>query len=218
MKLVHPYYIDLLEIKEDSPETLVIERPEYFRKVINELVIQCNTGYGDFVLSEGTQTLQLNKECMLISDIFNLGFDNRSLKTKLQQILVEECQENMLEPIISEINQLGAELCSTSRYPITFNMNLTITDLVKMLDFSVDSEPMDELERLLEYISMNCELLGKNLVIVLGIKDLMSRDEYTEFIKMMQYRKIKLLMIEHQQHDYDDLRHLRIIDNDLCVI
>ena len=218
MKLAHPKYFEPVEVTEEDPFTLIIENNKVFRKTVNEMIMQCNTSAGDFILSENNSSMNFGKLTMVITDLFSLNFELRQLKTKLNQICIEDCDDNLCLEIVRKLNELGSIICNTSRYPMTFNMEITRGDIIKLLNFQIDSISMMDTERILEFINMSTELLDKKLIIIVGIKDILNPKEYDEFIRLVQYKKIRLLMLEHRQHSYDDLSRIRIIDEDLCVI
>lgn len=218
MKFVHPYYFDPIIIEDTDPETLVIENNRYFRSMTADLLEQYNNDYGDFVLSEGNDLLNLAKTTAIITDPFSIDFNSRTLKSKLLQILSSECAELNYMSVISDLNRLGFEISSGSKFSLTFKSELTLTDLLKFLDFQIDHISLDPIESLLEYISLSSELLNKSLIITYGIKDILTFDEYSEFEKSIKYKHLKLLLVEHRCHRSDDPKHRRIIDEDLCVI
>lgn len=218
MILTHSYYLDPIELTEEQPQTLIIERGDYFRSFVSELISQTISGNGEFVLSEGSMMLDLNKNAVVISDILSLEFDSRQIKNRLIQDLVLDCDETIVNNVVNSLNNLGYSFASKSKHPISFNMNLTVSELVKLLDFRIDTEPYTDIENIFEYISVCSELLGKRLIIIVGLKDLVAEDEYMEFEKMISYKKYTVLLIEHRQHAFDNSEFSYIIDEDLCSI
>lgn len=218
MKLAHPYYFDPITIEEADPATLVIENNRQFRNVIDNLIEQHETDFGDYVLSEENDILSLSKECLIISDPFNLNFESRQIKSKLLQSVMSDSTDNHYLDLISSINLLGAELCQQSRYSIIYNTNISLSDLLKWMDFKIDTYQLNRIEQILEYINVHVELLSKKLIIAVGLKDYLDDAEYYELIKILEYKHIRILFLEHRTHRFDDRNHTRIIDEDLCVI
>ena len=218
MKMAHPVYFEAVEITDENPQTLVIENNQLFRKAVLEMKSQCEISVGDYILSQDNATMNFEKNTVLITDPFTTDFEQRQLKTKLNQLLIEEIDYDHLLTTINKLNETAVMISNTSRYPLTFNMDINAGDIIKLLNFQIDALSFEDTERILEYINISSELLGKKLVILIGIKDILNAEEYSDFIEMIVYRKIHLLMLEHRQHDYDDINHLRIIDSDLCVI
>lgn len=221
MKLVNLKYFDVIPINESEPETLVIENCQLLRNLMEDLVYQIETDEGDFVLSdERNKPLLLSKSLMLMTDIFHLDTTGKSLKTKLNNLIISEYSDiEGREQLMERLNNLGITICNECPYPLSFKSNLTFTDVVKLLDFTLDISEGTFWERLMEYISVSFELLGFKSLVTLNLKDFISKEEYDELIKSFSYKNIPVLMIESRQHkDLDSNSHIHIIDNDLCVL
>ena len=220
MKITHPYYFDPIEITSAAPETLVVEKGEYLRRIISELSQQYKTGDGQFVISEDNQIKDLTKSVNLITDIFQLDLEGKAFKTRIQSYLADVCFDSEEgAQLVSRIKQYAYKLCEQTVYPITFESEFQLTDLIRFLNFRYYPDCDGMVEQLSEYMAGTMNILKKKLCITLNIKDFMSISEYDEFIKQLQYKEVELLMIERHVHkDMDDIHHLRIIDKDLCVI
>lgn len=221
MKLVNLNFFDVIPISESEPETLVIENCQLLRNMMEDLVYQIETDDGDFVLSDDrNKPLLLSKSMMLITDIFHLDTTGKSLKTKLNNLIISEYSEiEGREQLIERLNNFGITICNECPYPLSFKNNLTFTDVVKILDFTLDISEGTFWERFMEYISVSFELLGFKTLVTLNLKDFISKEEYDELVKSFSYKNIPVLMIESRQHtDLDSNSHIHIIDNDLCVL
>lgn len=221
MKLLNQKYFDLLYISESTTETLVVENPEILRCMIEELVYQTTSDSGDYILSDTKNApMKLTSSVLLITDIFHFENAGKPLKTKINNLLVYEYSDvDGREELLTDINRIGIEICNSFPYPLTFKSTLTFSDIIKILDFSLDIAEGSFWERFLDYITVSFQLLGYRLLVTLNLKDFISKQEYEELIKNLTYRNIPLLMIESRQHpELDDIDHIRIIDHDLCVL
>lgn len=220
MKIVHPEYFDVISISEDTPETLVVENSVYFREIVDSILFQKNTEVGDYVVSDHNEILSFSKSCLLITDIYNYYENDRQLKTKIQNMVLNEAQySDKPRHLLADLNDYAIDMANTIPYSVKFKENITITDLIKFFDYSLDLSNFDFWERLLEYMKICKEQLNYKLVITVNLKDSISTEEYTEFIKYVADNKICLLMIERNIHDnLDETGHIRIVDSDLCVI
>lgn len=220
MKIVHPEYFDPITIEEDQPETLVIESPVYFRKIVSSLLLQGNTKDGDFILSEHDDPIAFNKNCLVITDIYNYVENDHQLKSKIQNIIFNEASySRKLTTIITSLNEFGIELANETQYSVKFKDNITLIDLIKLYDFTIDLSCYEFWEKIIEYMKLCKELLHYKLFITINLKDSISEDEYKDFYKDICNNRIPLLMIERNSHEkLDDIKHLRIVDSDLCVI
>ena len=220
MKFVHPYYFDPIAVSSEYPETLVVERGDYLRTMISELNEQIRTGNGKYVVSSDNDIKDLGKTVNLITDIFQLDLEGKSFKTKIQSYLTDICFDSEEGAyLISQIKQYAYKLCDQSVYPIMFESEFQLPDLIKFLNFRFYPDCDNMIESLAEFIVGTMNIMKKKLFITVNLKDFMNPDEYKEFIKQCQYKGVELLMIERHTHpEMDDLQHIRIIDQDLCVI
>lgn len=220
MKIVHPYYFDPITVSSENPETLVIEKGDYLRRVMAELSEQYKAGVGQFVVSEDNQIKDLSKSVNLITDIFQLDLDGKAFKTRIQSYLANVCFDSEEgAQLVSKIKQYAYKLAEQSVYPITFESEFQLTDLIRFLDFRFYPDSDSMIESISEYMAGTMNILKKKLCITLNLKDFMNQREYREFVKQLQYKDVELLMIERHVHkELDDINHLRIIDKDLCVI
>lgn len=62
MKLVHKNIDKILNLIH--PNLLVVENSREFLCLVSQFYQQVNGGEGDWILSEDTQTLQLDKDCL----------------------------------------------------------------------------------------------------------------------------------------------------------
>ena len=220
MKIVHPYYFDPIVVNSENPETLVIEKGDYLRSIVSELNEQCKTGTGQFVVSDNNQIVDLSRSINLITDIFQLDLEGKLFKTKIQSYLAEVSYDSEEgAQLVSKIKQYAYKLSEQSLYPITFESEFQLADLIKFLNFRFYPDCDSMIESVAEYMTGVMNILKKRLCITVNLKDFMSPNEYLEFIKLLQYKNVELLMIERHVHEeMDDIHHLRIIDEDLCVI
>lgn len=220
MKIANYNYFEPITIEEENPETLIIENSVYFRKLIEDLLIQSSTDIGAFVTSEKDEPLSFSKYVQVITDIYNFSENERTLKTKIQKLITNEfAYSDKQYNLIESLNQFGILAANTVPYPVSFQTSLTLSDIVKILDFDIDYQYEKFWDKLIEFMKLEKELLNYKLFITINLKESISKEEYDQFIKDIQYRNIKLLMIEKHTHpDLDDLNHIRIVDNDLCVL
>lgn len=219
MKLAHPYYFQPIEIDSSFPVTLVIENPQLFRKMIFEIMNQCDGADGEFVLSENNGILEFSRNCILISDICHLNFVSRDIKSRVQKILEEEISnEDETNLLISSIEQFAVDTSDHFQYPLKYRLALQPSDLIKLLNFEIDEEDALPMERMIDYMEIYASLLQHRLIITVNVKDYLSSDEYHDFQNDLINRQITVLMLERHTHSFDDPDNRIILDEDLCEI
>ena len=219
MKLVNAVHGLEIDFKEGTPEVLILENEISFRNIAGEIWKQCNGEDGDFVLSNG-KILKLDKHMVVISNPFDLDFQNRkvtsALYAKMSQIGSEKVAEksllntqmiNLIENITDSINYTG----------ITFQLDFDWNDLFKMYSVKIEA-PDNFLIRMIEFIKVMTCLCGISLFCFYNLKSYLSEDELLLFYKEADYNKVSLLLIESFESKQMDGEHITIIDKDLCVI
>ena len=221
MKITNFQYFKPLEITAERSKTLIIEDPIYYRKIISDLICQGESNDGEFILSdEKDKNYDIGKNCLIITDVFNFVSLEKQIKTKLNNMIVNEYQsKEEITTLIAQINNVGIEILNSYMYPVKFKDNLTFQDVVKMMDFSIDYSELNFLERIIEYTKICFELLGYKLLITANLKEVISKDEYDVFKTDLINRDIPILMIErHSNKELDFDEDVAIIDKDLCML
>lgn len=221
MRLVNPKYFDVINISDENPETLVLENPNHFMGVLQSLKFQCETDEGDYVLSdENFRILPLSKSLIVIKDFLDFELYSKQLKNKLLGLISTNYNDlDSQKDVIANLNELAVEIVNNLPYSISFKQTINFTDLIKFLDFSFDYSGFTVWEQFSEYVSTIFDLLDYKILVTVNLKDYVDNDEYIELIKFFKNKKIPTLMIERYTHEeLDDISHIRIIDEDLCVL
>ena len=176
MKIVHPYYFEPITISSENPETLVVEKGDYLRSIVTELTRQYKNGEGQFVISENNQIKDFSKSINLITDIFQLDLEGKTFKTRIQSYLAEVCFDSEEgAQLVSKIKQYAYRLCENTVYPITFESEFQLMDLIKFLNFRFHPDCDNMVESLTEVIAGTMNILNKKLCITLNLKDFFAR-------------------------------------------
>ena len=221
MRLVNSKYFDVINISDENPETLVLENPNHFMGVLQSLKYQCETDEGDYVLSdENFRILSLSKSLIVIKDFLDFELYSKQLKNKLLGLISTNYNDlDSQKDVIANLNELAVEIVNNLPYSISFKQTINFTDLIKFLDFSFDYSGFTVWEQFSEYVSTIFDLLDYKILVTVNLKDYVDNDEYIELIKFFKNKKIPTLMIERYTHEeLDDISHIRIIDEDLCVL
>ena len=221
MRLVNSKYFDVINISDENPETLVLENPNHFMGVLQSLKYQCETDEGDYVLSdENFRILPLSKSLIVIKDFLDFELYSKQLKNKLLGLISTNYNDlDSQKDVIANLNELAVEIVNNLPYSISCKQTINFTDLIKFLDFSFDYSGFTVWEQFSEYVSTIFDLLDYKILVTVNLKDYVDNDEYIELIKFFKNKKIPTLMIERYTHEeLDDISHIRIIDEDLCVL
>lgn len=210
-----------IRFPENQIQVLVIEHHRHFRRIL-ELFL--HGLHGEEVELHLTDTklhlLPFHKNVELIFNPFKMGFQNKKLIGRLQEELTASAQDLEEETalLLSQLNAFAGRLALDSVYPLSFSGMQSVSQLIKSLDFSVDSKDLSVPEQILEYMKLCRELLGKRLFVFVNLKCFLDAEELERFYQSVFYEKYSLLLLESAQGKYISGETVRIIDDDLCEI
>ncbi len=221
MKLAHFDWSSPIEFREGSLNTLVIENTLYFRYTILQLIDQQEGLQNGYILSDGDEIYDFNKYVEIITDPLRLAFDSRNITTKINQTVQEECVHLGQDStrLIQEINQFAGDISLRLDFDVKYQNLNDLSGVMKLLGFSIDSENMTPLERILEYMNIQTEFFRRKLFILVNFKQFFTLEEQQGLLKQIQYKKYNVLLLEHCCNlRISPDEQIRIIDADLCEI
>lgn len=219
MKLANSKFFETLEF-ECGSQTLVVENVELLRTIILQLKFQINNKIGDFILSDNDAILDISKNILLITDVFEISGLSKQLKNKLQQY-VESSYDNddLYQDIYQKLIEFGNDLTNSSPYPLCFNQEISKFDIIKLLDIQFEHNYSSLLEEVIDYIDIFSQIIKTKLFVFVSLRSFLTDEEFNNFMKIMDYKGIRVLLIErYLLLDTGTNNNVHIIDKDLCVI
>ena len=219
MKLANSKFFETLEF-ECGSQTLVVENVELLRTIILQLKFQINNKIGDFILSDNDEILDISKNILLITDVFEISGLSKQLKNKLQQY-VESSYDNddLYQEIYQKLIEFGNDLTNSSPYPLCFNQEISKFDIIKLLDIQFEHNYSSLLEEVIDYIDIFSQIIKTKLFVFVSLRSFLTDEEFNNFMKIMDYKGIRVLLIErYLSLDNGINNNVHIIDKDLCVI
>lgn len=219
MKLANSKFFETLEF-ECGLQTLVVENVELLRTIILQLKFQINNKIGDFILSDNDEILDISKNILLITDVFEISGLSKQLKNKLQQY-VESSYDNddLYQDIYQKLIEFGNDLTNSSPYPLCFNQEISKFDIIKLLNIQFEHNYSSLLEEVIDYIDIFSQIIKTKLFVFVSLRSFLTDEEFNNFMKIMDYKGIRVLLIErYLLLDTGTNNNVHIIDKDLCVI
>lgn len=219
MKLANSKFFETLEF-ECGSQTLVVENVELLRTIILQLKFQINNKIGDFILSDNDAILDISKNILLITDVFEISGLSKQLKNKLQQY-VESSYDNdsLYQDVYQKLIEFGNDLTNSSPYPLCFNQEISKFDIIKLLDIQFEHNYSSLLEEVIDYIDIFSQIIKTKLFVFVSLRSFLTDEEFNNFMKIMDYKGIRVLLIErYLLLDNGINNNVHIIDKDLCVI
>ncbi len=223
MKLVHPDLGSAIVFAENQVNVVTVENKSFFTKLLQGLLLQCAGEDGCFVLSEDNRELEIAEACDLIIDPFSLDINNKKILNKVFSILKSTAvgENHYLETnaFKSALYSYLDSLLFSCDIPLKYQENFDIQHIFRALDIRIENFYSNLLEKLMDYIAAEAELLGTKCFIFVNLKQFLSYAELAELYKFAYYAKVYLLLLEGT---FTESRHESekqyIIDNDLCEI
>ena len=219
MKLANSKFFETLDFEKGS-QTLVVENVELLRIIILQLKFQINNKIGDFILSDKDAILDISKNILLITDVFEISSLSKQLKNKLQQY-VESNYDNddLYQDLYQKLIDFGNDLINSSPYPLCFSQSITKIDMIKLLGIQLEHNYSSLLEEIVDYIDIFSQIIKTKLFVFISLRSYLTGEEFNNFIKIMDYKGIRILLIErYLSLDNSIVNNVQIIDKDLCVI
>ena len=88
MKLVNADLLLSIDLDESVPVQWVIEKPSLMAEVVKEIHEQCQTGNGNYILSDDRKEYPMEKRAEIIINPFSIDFNSRKIQTMLYNELV----------------------------------------------------------------------------------------------------------------------------------
>lgn len=221
IKLVHSKLGFSLILEENRVNELVVEKPSLLAEIVRELEDQCEGQAGGFILSEDGSPLVIGKNSSFVINPFSIDSNNRKILTKLYQDIdfqvKNELYEEQAEFCQSYLNYMDC-ICRQSEFSLTYNIEPTCQELLKMADVKIDIEADTLLERIVEHIKISCSLLERNIFVFLNLKLFLAEQEIRELYKECFYRKVHLILIEAVYMGKYPEEEICIVDKDACII
>lgn len=220
MRLVHKDFEFRFEFKENKQGLLIVENPCLLREFIQNFRLGDE---GRFVLSDNNELLQIDKNLAYIIDFFNINLNERKILTKLNEIIKNEILNSELflecNELCCKLETLSEQICLNIDYTINYTNDINTGTLIKFLNFKFKDDEVNILERLIDYLKINAELLKIKLFVFVNAMSYFNEYEIDKILEFVNYQKMNILFIENKLPEkIDGFGQIYIIDKDYCQI
>lgn len=223
MKLVHPDFFFQIELIENKVTNIIIESPDIFETMVNELHNQIGGNEGEWVLSDKCTPIDIKKCCEIILNPFDVDINNKRVLAKLYDNIKNNATKTdlfitwtELYPKISEVVEV---LIEDFDYHLEYNDEIEIKELLKLMNLRFSTVSTTSLEKIIDYMNLHNSILGTKVFILVNIHSYYTQDKLKFLYEQAFYKKYHLLLIECRETDTLEFIEKRyIIDKDGCVI
>lgn len=200
----------------------IVESPDLFSQIVQQLQQQINGGSAGFVLSDSEKELALSKCAEMIVNPFAIDFNDKKIQKKLYAELLEISKGKELylttQEILNSLNNYFLQLESISGYELETDVEVDMLALFKAMGIQVQDYAADFFETLIQYIKVMADLMKKKLIIFVNIRSYLNDIQIEQVSEIAVYNEIAILFIENIQRDFSKQRRYYIIDKDGCEI
>ena len=221
MKLVHAEYGIKIELTENQIPVLVIESPEKFSELIQELYLSKQGGEGKFLLSEADKLLNMGKLLELVVNPFAIDVNEKRIVQKLYQEIESQVQEQLVletAEIHSKLISYLEEIAGKITYPVAFDLEENVLGLMKTYNLRLETGSITLLEKLVEYFKLLHQLCRIEVIVCANLKSYLSEHELRQLYEAVFYEKISLILLENVQRERVEGERICIMDKDWCII
>ncbi len=199
---------------------LVIKNKKILYKILSNSDLQYEDSYIQ-ILDENYKELKLSDYVDFISSIINLDSNSKkNLNVLIRRIKKEETE--ILRSTSGRINEILEECAKqikvNSPINISYNIEVDEDDIIKLLSLSLQDDSPDLIERINNYINISFELREIKIFIFYNLLAFLEENELDSLIRTNKYNGIKIIDIENVEFKTSIFDHIKILDEDICVI
>lgn len=199
---------------------LVIKNKKILYKILSNSDLQYEDSYIQ-ILDENYKELKLSDYVDFISSIINLDSNSKkNLNVLIRRIKKEEIEilRSTSEKINEILEECAKQIKVNSPINISYNIEVDEDDIIKLLSFSLQDDSPDLIERINNYINISFELRGIKIFIFYNLLAFLEENELDSLIRTNKYNGIKIIDIENVEFKTSIFDHIKILDEDICVI
>lgn len=225
MKLVYKNIEYILNLEENKVPVYIIENQKLFFTMLQDLHRQVNMSEeGNFSLfDDKNKELNISKNFLLISDVFNINFHDKKIINSIFSILKEESlsEENYLLRLETEnkLKDFLQMLISNFEFPLEINEKFEYENLFKLFNIRIQENYENFLEKIIDYLKIITRLTSIKYIVFINLKTFLSKNELEKLYQESFYNKINIILFENYENNcIIDVEKRIIIDSDLCEI
>lgn len=198
----------------------VIKNKKILYKILSNSDLQYEDSYIQ-ILDENYKELKLSDYVDFISSIINLDSNSKkNLNVLIRRIKKEEIEilRSTSEKINEILEECAKQIKVNSPINISYDIEVDEDDIIKLLSISLQDDSPDLIERINNYINISFELREIKIFIFYNLLAFLEENELDSLIRTNKYNGIKIIDIENVEFKTSIFDHIKILDEDICVI
>ena len=199
-----------LKISNEYVQCLEVENKNYFYRIVSLLNNYYENNPEEIIFSKE------KIEFKMIIDYFNIDLNDKKTINSISKHIKETIDEPNYDKIIKcyqKMQLLFKSLLNDIDLPLTIDSDITVDNIIKIMNVKIIQEE-NILKNLLTLIEIMKELNNYNLLILVNLKQYLSREELNEFYKYSMYNKVYLLLIDNASYGIAQKYEKKLIIDD----
>lgn len=194
MKFKISFIENIIEVNTEYVRCIEIENKNYFYRVVSLLN---NFDNGEELQDKIDFIDKINFK--LITDYFNMNLNDKKTLNDVIKCVKENIDETNYDKLLKNYQHLY-NLFSSSLdnidLPIYIEEDVNVDNIIKLMNIKIKKED-NILKNLFIFIEIIKELQNYNLLVLVNLKQYLTKEELNEFYKYAIYNKVALLLIDN---------------------
>lgn len=206
MKLKINGFENEIQFDNESVNVLEIKSPKCFSHIINVLNDKINGIESNevFLIDDDSNELNMNKNILMIFDLFNIDYNSKKILGKLYDIIEDNINKNQdleIENMMTKVRNYLIQEINELPFEFVMKTDLDIPEVLKLFGLKLD---VDNYETILEKVEFLINLLSTleiaKILVVPNLKQYLTENELVELYKYSLYNNIELVLIERDNN------------------
>ena len=186
-----------IEVSNDYVRCIEIENKSYFYRVVKLL----NDYFNNQDVEEELMITE-KTNFKIVTDYFNIELSDKKTINLILKNIKEHLDEVTYDKLLKsyqKLNQTFQLALNNIDLPVTTEKDINIDNLIKLMNIKVIKED-NLLKNLYTLIDLITELQNYNLLILINLKQYLSKEELDEYYKYAIYNNVALLLIDNKSY------------------
>ncbi len=219
MKLVYPEINSVITIEQGRINSLIVENQGLLYRLVDDIHNQLQKRDGKAVLSQNDEVLDIYKNIELLTDVYNIDLNSKSIISKITDELTKKAVDEVhYEPtmkLISSLQTYFEDLVWDMDCEISCN-EINAKQLIKTFNFEVVQDTVNLSEQILKYVELVRQFLGEKLFIFVNFRGFVENEQYQYFVDTLNEHGFQVLFVDNKEYPMLLDENRLVIDIDLC--
>ena len=211
MKFKISFIENIIEVNTEYIRCIEIENKNYFYRVVSLLN---NFDNGEELQDEIDFVDKIDFK--LIIDYFNINLNDKKMLNAVIKYVKENIDETNYDKLLKNYQRLCNLFSSSLDYidlPIYIEEDINIDNIIKLMNIKIKKEE-NILKNLFIFVVIIKELQNYNLLVLVNLKQYLTKEELNEFYKYAIYNKVALLLIDNLSYGIAQKYEKKLIIDD----